>query len=296
MKILSLGSLNIDFVYSVSHINLEGETISASERVKKQGGKGLNQSVALARAGVEVYMAGCVGPDGGELLETLKNAGANTDLVRQIEEPSGHAIIQLAESGANSIIIYGGANVQITPQMIDETLSQFSDGDYILLQNETSNVDHAIRAAKARGMKVAFNPSPISEALLSYPLELVDVFILNELEGQTLAGIESDDGNAVLAALTKRFPWATIVLTLGSKGVMYHDAENNISHPAYKVPVVDTTGAGDTFCGYFLACSMKGMTPDQALATATKASALAIGIKGAAVSIPTWAEVEAAAF
>lgn len=296
MKILSLGSLNIDFVYSVSHINLEGETISASERVKKQGGKGLNQSVALARAGAEVYMSGCVGPDGGELLETLKSSGADINFVRQIEEPSGHAIIQLADSGANSIIIYGGANLQITQQMIDETLSQFSAGDYILLQNETSNVDYAIRSAKARGMKVAFNPSPISEGLLSYPLELVDVFILNELEGQTLAGTESDDGNAVLTALAKRFPWATIVLTLGSKGVMYHDAEHDISHPAHKVPVVDTTGAGDTFCGYFLACSMKGMAPDQALATATKASALAIGKKGAAVSIPTLAEVEAAAF
>lgn len=296
MKILSLGSLNIDLVYSVSHINLEGETLSARELEHKQGGKGLNQSVALARAGAEVYMAGCVGPDGGELLETLKSSGADISFVRQIKEPSGHAIIQLADSGANSIIIYGGANVQITKEMIDETLSQFSAGDYILLQNEISNVDYAIRAAKNRGMKVAFNPSPISEELLSYPLELVDIFILNELEGQTLSGAESDDGSAVLAALAERFPWATIVLTLGSKGVMYHDAEHDISHPAYKVPVVDTTGAGDTFCGYFLACSMKGMAPDLAMATATRASALAIGKKGAAVSIPTLAEVEAAAF
>ena len=296
MKILSFGSLNIDFVYSVGHINLEGETISARELEKKQGGKGLNQSVALARAGAEVSMAGCVGADGGELVETLRQAGVDVRFVRQVSDCSGHAIIQLADSGANSIIIYGGANVQITQQMIDEILSHFSAGDYILLQNEISNVDYAIRAAKSQGMKVAFNPSPISEALLSYPLEQVDVFILNELEGQTLSGSESDDGNAILAALSERFPWAIIVLTLGSKGVMYHDPEHDIVQRAYKVPVVDTTGAGDTFCGYFLASSMKGMTPDQALATATKASALAIGKKGAAVSIPTLAEVEAAAF
>ncbi len=296
MKILSLGSLNIDFVYSVGHINLEGETISARDLEQKQGGKGLNQSVALALAGAEVFMAGCVGADGSELVETLCQAGANVHFVRQVAGCSGHAIIQLADSGANSIIIYGGANLQITQQMIDETLIQFSSGDYILLQNEISNVDYAIRAAKAKGMKVAFNPSPISEELLSYPLEQVDVFILNELEGQALSETKCDDGGAILAALAARFPQTTIVLTLGSKGVMYHDPEHDIVYPAHKVPVVDTTGAGDTFCGYFLACSMKGMSPNHALAMATKASALAIGKKGAAVSIPTLAEVEVATF
>lgn len=292
MKILSFGSLNIDFVYSVSHINLEGETISARELEKKQGGKGLNQSVALARAGADVFMAGCVGPDGADLVETLRLAGADTTFVREVDEPSGHAIIQLADSGANAIIIYGGANAKITPQMIDETLDHFDAGDYILLQNEISNVDYAIRAAKQRGMKVAFNPSPISEELLDYPLELVDVFILNELEGQALAGIEIDDGNTVLTALAKRFPGAAIVLTLGSKGVMYHDGACELTCPACEVPVVDTTGAGDTFCGYFLACTLKGMSPAQALETASRASALAIGKKGAAVSIPTMKQVE----
>ena len=295
MKILSLGSLNIDLVYSVSHINLEGETISAREMERKQGGKGLNQSVALARAGAEVSMAGCVGADGCQLVDTLKKAGVDADFIQEIDEPSGHSIIQLADSGANSIIIYGGANRKITPEMIDETLSHFSAGDYILLQNEISNVDYAIRVAKARGMKVAFNPSPISEELLHYPLELVDVFVLNELEGQTLSGAESAEEDAVLAALSQRFPQAVIVLTLGEKGAMYHDSQRDLTCPAHKVPVVDTTGAGDTFCGYFLACTMKGQEPQKALETASRASALAIGKKGAAVSIPTLAQVESAA-
>ena len=277
MKILSLGSLNIDLVYSVSHINLEGETISAKERETKQGGKGLNQSVALARAGAEVYMAGCVGADGRDLVETLHQAGADVGFIREVSDSSGHAIIQLADSGANSIIIYGGANLKITPQMIDETLDHFAPGDYILLQNEISNVDYAIRTAKARGMKVAFNPSPISEELLGYPLELVDLFILNELEGQTLSGIESEKGSEVMASLIKKFPQATIVLTLGEKGAMYHGNGQDLTCPAHKVSVVDTTGAGDTFCGYFLACTMKGMAPRVALETATRASALAIG-------------------
>lgn len=293
MKILSLGSLNIDLVYSVSHINLEGETISAKERETKQGGKGLNQSVALARAGAEVYMAGCVGADGRDLVETLRQAGADVGFIREVSDSSGHAIIQLADSGANSIIIYGGANLRITPEMIDETLTHFAPGDYILLQNEISNVGYAIRAAKDRGMKVAFNPSPISEELLSYPLELVDLFILNELEGQTLSGVESEEGSEVIASLIQKFPQAAIVLTLGEKGAMYHGNGQDLTCPAHKVSVVDTTGAGDTFCGYFLACTMKGMAPLAALKTATQASALAIGKKGAAVSIPTLAQVEA---
>lgn len=293
MKILSLGSLNIDLVYSVSHINLEGETISARERETKQGGKGLNQSVALARAGAEVFMAGCVGADGRDLVETLRQAGADVSFIREVSDSSGHAIIQLADSGANSIIIYGGANLRITPEMIDETLTHFAPGDYILLQNEISNVGYAIRAAKDRGMKVAFNPSPISEELLSYPLELVDLFILNELEGQTLSGVESEEGSEVMASLIQKFPQAAIVLTLGEKGAMYHGNGQDLTCPAHKVSVVDTTGAGDTFCGYFLACTMKGMAPLAALETATCASALAIGKKGAAVSIPTLAQVEA---
>lgn len=296
MKILSLGSLNIDLVYSVSHINLEGETLSAKERETKQGGKGLNQSVALARAGAEVYMAGCVGADGRDLVETLRKAGADVSLIREVSDGSGHAIIQLADSGANSIIIYGGANLQITPQMINETLANFDVGDYILLQNEISNVDYAIQAAKKCGMKVAFNPSPISEELLNYPLELVDLFILNELEGQTLSGIQSEKGEEVMAALAERFPQAIIVLTLGEKGAMYHGNGQDLTCKAHKVSVVDTTGAGDTFCGYFLACTMKGMPPKEALETATRASALAIGKKGAAVSIPTLVQVENAAF
>ncbi len=173
--------------------------------------------------------------------------------------------------------------------MIDEALDHFCPGDYILLQNEISNVDYAIRAAKTRGLNVAFNPSPISKELVTYPLELVDIFILNELEGQTLSGTDSTEGAAVLAALAGKFPKAAIVLTLGDRGAMYHGNGQDLICPAHKVPVVDTTGAGDTFCGYFLACVMKGKPPQEALESASRASALAIGKKGAAVSIPALA-------
>lgn len=297
MKILTLGSLNFDLVYSVAHINLEGETISARELEQKHGGKGLNQSVALARAGAEVYMAGCIGEDGEPLTDTLRAAGVDTSFVRTVDVKSGHAVIQLADSGANAIVIYGGANQRVTPGMIDETLTHFEPGDYILLQNEISSVDYAIRAAKKRGLTVAFNPSPISGELAGYSLELVDIFILNELEGQELSGAASDaDAKEVLSALAKRFPHAAIVLTLGGDGVLYRDSACEAACPAHRVAVVDTTGAGDTFCGFFLASVMKGKSPSEALRTATAASALAIGKKGAAVSIPTLQEVKNASF
>lgn len=169
MKILSLGALNIDFVYSVNHINLEGETISAQERERKEGGKGLNQSIALALAEATVFMSGCVGSDGADLLNILRTSGVDTTFIREISEPSGHAIIQLADSGANAIIIYGGTNKKISPQMIDETLLHFDPGDYILLQNEISNVAYAIRAAKDRGLRVAFNPSSSFRRLVHIP-------------------------------------------------------------------------------------------------------------------------------
>lgn len=293
MKIFSLGSLNLDLVYSVSHINLEGETIPARELELKHGGKGLNQTVALGRAGAEVMMAGCVGTDGQPLIETLRQAGADTRFVQMLEERSGHAIIQLADTGANAIIIYGGANQHVTPALVDEALKDFSAGDYMLLQNETSSVEYAIRAAKQCGMKVVLNPSPMTAELLQYPLELVDLFILNEIEGQFLSGQQNGtEYSDILQALAKRFPKASIVLTLGERGAMYHDANHDLKCAAYRVPVVDTTGAGDTFCGYFLASIIKGLAPEQALHIASKASALAIGKKGAALSIPLLAEVE----
>ena len=296
MKILSLGSLNFDLVYRVPHVNLEGETIAARNFDEKIGGKGLNQSIALARAGADVAMAGCVGEDGAPLIETLRAAGVNADLIRTVNGRSGHAIIQLADSGANAIVIYGGANDRITPTMIDETLAHFSAGDWLLLQNETANVDYAIRAAKAHGMKVALNPSPISDALLRYPLELVDLFILNEIEGQTLAGVTQNDGRAILASLADRFPAAAIVLTLGERGALYHDESTDLFCPAFDAPVVDTTAAGDTFCGFFLSGTIRGMSPADALTMASRASALAIGTLGAAVSIPTWEAAERTAF
>ncbi len=293
MKILNIGSLNIDKVYSVDHFVQAGETLTAPHAETFSGGKGLNQSVALARAGAEVYAAGAVGPDGLFLKALLEQSGADTRYLQVMEgEVTGHAIIQLVPPGQNSIIISAGANGALTETYIDATLSHFGPGDLLLLQNETSNVPYAMKKARELGLKVAFNASPITAQIFEYPLELVDYFIINEIEGQAIAGCEETGHKAILAALAARFPKAVIVLTLGKDGVLYHSGEEEASHGVYASTVVDTTAAGDTFCGYFLASVARGLPAAEALRMASLASALAIGVKGAANSIPGWAEVE----
>ena len=292
MRILNLGSLNFDKVYNVAHFVSGGETILSQGYGEFLGGKGLNQSVALARAGAEVYHAGAIGPDGAALKEALEESGADTRYLRQVDTVSGHAIIQNAD-GQNCIIVCGGANQCVTEKQIQETLADFGPGDWLLIQNEVSNVPFAMEEAKRRGMAVAFNASPITEELLSYPLDQVDCFLINELEGKALSNVESDDFGVILEALAVRFPNAVIVLTVGKAGVMYREGNRRLQHDSYPVNAVDTTAAGDTFCGYFLSCLSKGMSAEKALEVASKASAIAVSRHGAVPSIPQWDEVAA---
>lgn len=290
MKILNLGSLNYDKVYDLEHFVGSGETLLCTGFSEFLGGKGLNQSLALAKAGADVFHAGAVGPDGEALISCLRSNGVKTRLIKQVETVSGHAIIQIA-GGQNCIIVYGGANQCVDEGYIQQVLAGFSAGDLLLVQNETSNVAPAMRMAKEKGMKVAFNASPVNDAMLSYPLELVDYFLINEVEGKAISGCGSDDFQQILQQLALRFPEAAIVLTLGGDGVLYRDKDTTCYQPAFRVSVVDTTAAGDTFTGFFLAALAESMPVQQALARACAAAALAVSRKGAANSIPTPEEV-----
>jgi len=295
MRIINLGSLNIDKVYTVPHFVTGGETILCEAFETFCGGKGLNQSVALARAGGEVYHIGAIGTDGEALRNVLQQAGAHTEHLQVLPDVSGHAIIQVDGGGQNCIIVFGGANAKVTTRYIDDTLSGFAAGDLLLMQNETSNVAYAIEKAHSLGIKVALNPSPITEELLNYPLHLADYLILNEVEGSAVANIDSESFADVLDALHKKFPDTAIILTVGKAGAYYQDKQQRLHHGIYNVPVVDTTAAGDTFCGYFLASVAGGFSPAEALHNASCASSLAVGKKGAANSIPTWDEVVSSA-
>ena len=292
MKVLNFGSLNIDYVYGVDHFVRAGETISSNGLQLFCGGKGLNQSVAFARSGAETYHAGAVGKDGGILLDMLKSAGANTDLVRVREDAaSGHAIIQVSKTGENCILLHGGANQTMDDAFVDEVLSHFGAGDLLMLQNEINNLDHIIRKARARDMFVVLNPSPFDEKILALDLSLLDAIIVNETEGAGLSG--KTEPNEILSELLARYPKMKIVLTLGKRGATYADADLRAFCDIIKMPVKDTTAAGDTFTGYFFSMLMRGEAPDKALRIATAASAVTVSRMGAAPSIPTMDEVKA---
>lgn len=289
MKILNFGSVNIDHVYSVEHFVRPGETLSSLSYKTFSGGKGANQSIALARAGADVYHAGRIGNDGSWLRKKLEAAGVKTKYLDVCETPTGHAIIQVGKSGENSIILFGGANQTVDFKFADSVLGKFKMGDFLLLQNEISSIPHIMEKASGLKLKIVFNPAPMNKDVLSYPLELVDVFILNEIEGAELAG-KSGTGK-ILNEMKRKFPEALTVLTLGSKGVAHMENGRIVHVPACKVKAVDTTAAGDTFIGYFLASISKGVETGEAICNACRASALCVMRHGAADSIPTLGEV-----
>lgn len=284
MKVLNFGSLNIDYVYKVKNFVTAGETVKSENLVIKVGGKGLNQSVAMARAGLQVFHAGLIGEDGRFLADFLKKDGVNTENIRISEIPTGHAIIQVDEKGENCILLFGGANQSISENFADEVLSNFSEGDYLVLQNETNIVPYLMDKAYEKGMKIIFNPSPITENMMSFPLEKVSLFILNEIEGEALTG-ESDE-DKIIDMLLEKYPVSDFILTLGDNGAVYFNKNQRISVDAEKVEVVDTTAAGDTFTGYFIASTVQGKSVEEALSVATKAAAKAVTVSGAAESIP----------
>lgn len=292
MKIISFGSLNIDRVYRVRRIVESGETIQAEGQSVFAGGKGLNQSVAAARAGAEVIHAGAIGSDGEFLARLLEESGADASLIMRKDEPSGHAIIQVDENGQNAIIVYGGTNHSLSDEYIESMLDLGDKGDIVLLQNEVNGVAQIIRSAHRRGLKTVWNPSPFPDSLEEYPLQMVSAFIVNEREGKALCSAPDASADEALRLLGEHYPGAQIVMTLGQDGAVCRWNGKEYRHGAYRVRAIDTTAAGDTFCGYFLAGLCRGEPIGECLEAAAAASAIAVSRQGAAPSIPARAEVE----
>lgn len=293
MKIINFGSLNIDKVCSVEEFVQPGETVMATGYSVNAGGKGLNQSVAAARAGAQVLHAGAVGSDGLFLKEILADAGADVSCLRVMDTESGCAFIEVNSKGQNRIIVSAGTNRMYTEEYIKNVLEKAEAGDFVLLQNEINMVGEIIRLSHEKGCRVVFNASPIPGKPEELPLELVDIFMVNELEAAALAGTSAEgDFRDILKALQKKYPKAAIVMTLGKDGVLYGYKEEFYSHPIFKVNAVDTTAAGDTFCGYFLAALCAGKSVEMALREASAASAMAVSAKGAAPSIPVHSAME----
>ena len=290
MKIYNLGSLNVDYVYSVEHFVTPGETLSSENMTVFPGGKGLNQSVALAKAGVSVIHGAVIGNDGRFLLETMNNAGVDTSRIKITDKTSGHAIIQVDKSGQNCILLYGGTNRLIDSEYIEEFLSDAEAGDILVLQNEISGLDYAFKTAKEKKMQIAFNPSPLNENIYSLPLDTVKWWFCNEIEGEALFG--NSDPEKIAQSFTEKYPESNLILTLGKNGCIFKNKDLKLYQPIFEVKPQDTTAAGDTFTGYFISTYIKNGDTKNALETATKASALTVSRKGASASIPTLDEVE----
>lgn len=327
MRILNFGSLNLDYTYDVSHFVQAGETLASTGMEVFCGGKGFNQSLAISKCGQEVWHAGAIGEsDGKVLVEALLEAGVHINLITTKDGSTGHAIIQKDMSGQNCILLYGGANQNITREDIDVVLKQFDKGDYLILQNEISEVGYIMEKAHEKGMVIVFNPSPMTSQIEQYPLEYVSYLILNEVEAKqicemqkhllarkekedtsleeilsklekielesiNLEGIDKEEIGKRLNILRYYLPQAKIILTLGGAGAIYIDEEQTIYQRAYRVKVVDTTAAGDTFTGFLIGSVVKGEEVATAMSLAAQAAAIAVTRKGAGPSIPTYEEI-----
>lgn len=290
MKIIVFGSFNIDLVYTLPHLPERGETLYCEKFEKHVGGKGLNQALAFKMAGAEVIAAGKVGADGDFLTDGLAAGGVDASFVDTSGAVTGHTVISVGPDGQNQMILFGGANREITPGYCDGILAAHPDADLIMTQYETSCVEYMLEAAKKAGIKTAVNPSPYVDKVKDLPWDRIDYIVLNEFEGSSITGM--CDPCDVVRAL-HALGGGRVILTLGDKGSVYFDGEEEVRADAFRVDAVDTTGAGDTFTGYCLCSLLGGKKPADALKRAAAASAIEVTRPGAAETIPTADEVDA---
>jgi ribokinase len=287
-SILVAGSANVDFVVRAAHVPAPGETVLGRDLVTVPGGKGANQAVACARAGgARTQMLLALGEDRfAPLIEqSLHGAGVELHVVRVPEEATGVALICLADDAQNAITVAPGANSRLRAADLPDL-----DGvAFLLLQLETplQTVTDFARTAHARGVKVMLNAAPAC-ALPDELIEAIDVLIVNEDELTKVAG-RNGRVSDVLATLT--VPCA--IVTLGSRGCCAREKGEFVLQPAFKVDPVDTTAAGDTFCGVLAAALGSGVSLTHALHRASAAAALATTRVGAQSSVPAYDEVEA---
>lgn len=289
MTIYNVGSINLDHLYHVDHFVRPGETMTSSAYECLLGGKGANQSIALAKAGAAVRHVGAIHSADKSILKQLEGLGVDVSHIQCVNSPTGHAVIQLTKDAENSIILYPGANYSLSQSQVDEVLASAEEGDWVLLQNETNLVSYITEAAHAKGLNIAFNPAPMNVEIASRVLRYLSLLIVNELEAMDLAGVDSIE--EACRVLPKKHPELAMVVTLGSDGVRYFSPGENLYVPAFSVDAQDTTAAGDTFIGFALASIISGSGMREAMRLGCAASAICVTRTGAASAIPGINEV-----
>ena len=290
-KIFILGSLNMDVVIGADRIPEQGETLAGYNFMLNPGGKGANQAIACAKAEGQVYMAGCVGCDafGKQMVQALQQAGVACDYIRQVSSPSGTAVIIVVDAD-NRIIINAGANADVGRGDIDALLQLAQKGDIFLAQLEVplDIVQYGLMQAKQKGMLTLLNPAPANTACQGL-LPYTDILIPNEIELAILGG--SADFNIAANNLLEKYA-CQLIVTLGDKGsvLIKEGAKHYID--SYEVKVVDTTGAGDTYCGYLAVGLAQGKPMLQSMEYASAAAALTVTLEGASKAIPDNCQVK----
>ncbi len=289
MTIYCVGSINCDHIYRVPHFSRPGETLRSSTYHRLLGGKGMNQSIALARAGAHVRHIGCVGRGDTWIRAQIKDHGVDTGLITDVDVPSGHTIIQVDDNAQNSIVLFAGANHCVDMESVAAVLAGAGPQDWVLLQNEVNDPEAIIADGHRHGVHIAFNPAPFTPEVADMQLDTVDLLIVNEHEACGLAGC--DEPAAALDTLARALPDCNVLVTLGAAGCTLARGADRIHQPAFSVDAVDTTSAGDTFIGYYLASVEAGHSETECLRLASRAAALCVSRPGTAQSIPELDEV-----
>lgn len=285
MTIYNLGSINIDHFYRMPHLPEPGETLAATSYAVGLGGKGANQSAAAAKAGARVVHIGAVGPEGGWAVDRLQGWGVETGAIARIETPTGHAIINVDADAENTIILFPGANRAMPFDVVETALAGAKPGDTLMMQNETAHQAAAAELARAKGLHVMYSAAPFDVDAVRAVLKYVSILAVNAVEAQQLSeamGVAPDDLGV-----------PELLITRGGEGAEWRGDDKIFRAKPIKVDAVDTTGAGDTFAGYFAAGRDAGLTPAQALDLAGAAASLKVTRRGTADAIPLRAEVEA---
>ncbi len=289
-RVVVLGSINIDHVTVTDRFPLPGETITGESFFTAIGGKGANQAVAAAKCGANVIMLGTVGLDtsGTRALEILQESGVRTNAVLRSNLPTGTAHITVNGMGENSIILVPGANYH-HGGLTAEHKAVIESAAILLLQLEVPLrlIEEAASYAKDHGVFIILTPAPV-QPLPKSLLTNIDLIVANE--GESLAITSQDEPTAAAAMLLS--DCKAVLITRGDRGCHYQSATRSLAVPAFKVPVVDTTAAGDTFIGAAAACLARGQPIPEALKWASAAAALTVGSRGAIQSMPSQAEVE----
>jgi len=287
MSVWNLGSINVDLFYRLRYLPVPGETQPALSHQTGLGGKGANQSVAIARAGAPVHHIGMIGADNGWVLGRLSEYGVDVTHVARTEAATGHAIIMVDEMGENTIVTYAGANYAQLVGNIESALGEAKSGDILALQTEVSHLAEAAQLARARGLSVVYSAAPFKPEIARKMLPHIDLLVLNEIEAGQLA--------EALGMAVEEVPVPNMLMTLGGRGAIWRDQATGevIEVGAFAVEPVDTTGAGDCFIGYVLAGLDQGLGRAEALRLGAAAAALQVTRPGTADAIPARDEVDA---